>query len=108
MNALIKVIEPSGIVGGIQATQIREEVSNSVKAGSKIILVDLQNVTFIDSSGLAGLAMALKTLRSVGGRLCFCSIGEQPRMLFELTGTEKVFEMFPSREEFEKKLAAVL
>jgi anti-anti-sigma factor len=102
MNAVIKVIEPSGILDSILANQMRQEISASVKEGGRIVLVDLRHITFIDSSGLAGLAMAMKSLRSVGGRLCFCSVGEQPRMLFELTGMETVFELFPDRDEFNK------
>ncbi|UBF25768.1 STAS domain-containing protein [Kovacikia minuta CCNUW1] len=105
MNTAINVIEPSGILDSILATQIRQEISTCVKEGSKVVLIDLQQVTFIDSSGLAGLAMAMKSLRSVGGRLCFCSVGEQPRMLFELTGMEAVFEFFSDRDEFEQTIA---
>ncbi|MGA7935704.1 MAG: STAS domain-containing protein [Kovacikia sp.] len=105
MNAVIKVIEPVGILDSIKAGQIRQEISDSVKEGGRTVLIDLGEITFIDSSGLAGLAMAMKSLRMVEGRLCFCSIGEQPRMLFELTGMETVFEIFPSRNEFEQTVS---
>ena len=41
--------------------------------------------------------MALKSVKSVGGRLFLCSVGDQARMLFELTGVDRVFEVFPDQ-----------
>jgi anti-sigma B factor antagonist len=100
MTLNLHVIKPSGILDGTQAHQFRTEVSDAVAAGHKVILVDLQDVTFMDSSGLAALVLALKTVRSDGGKLCVCSVNDQVRMLFELTSMTRVFEMFESREAF--------
>lgn len=105
MNSTVKVVHPSGILDSAQAGEMRREISDSVESGIGLVLVDLQDVKFIDSSGLGGLAMAFKFVRAAGGRLCLCSVGEQPRMLFELTGMEQVFEIFPNQDEFNKTIA---
>ncbi|MGD1809145.1 STAS domain-containing protein [Dapis sp. BLCC M126] len=102
MTTVVKYIEPSGILDGTKATSFRQEISEQVDAGADIVVIDFQEVTFMDSSGLGALVLALKTVRAAGCQLVVCSINEQIRILFELTSMDRVFEIFPNREEFEK------
>ena len=104
MNTVVKQVQPSGILDSTKASQFREEISNLVTDGADIVLIDLKDVTFIDSSGLGALVSALKTVRSTGGKLCICSINEQVRMLFELTSMDRVFEVFANQDEFKQKV----
>ena len=97
----MKVVQPSGILDGTKAGQFRQEISQLVEANGDIVLIDFQDVTFMDSSGLGALFLALKTGRAAGSKLFICSVNEQIKMLFELTSMDRVFEIFPSREEFE-------
>ncbi|NES04421.1 MAG: STAS domain-containing protein [Okeania sp. SIO2F4] len=104
MTTVVKYIQPSGILDGTKATSFRQEISEQVDAGADIVLIDFKEVTFMDSSGLGALVLALKTVRAAGSQLVVCSINEQIRILFELTSMDRVFDIFPSREEFEKNL----
>src|ERR687886_712315 len=100
MNPVVKVVQPSGILDGTKAGQFRQEIANLVDSGVDIVLVDLKDVTFMDSSGLGALVLALKTVRAAGGKLFICSINEQVKMLFELTSMDRVFEIYANRDEF--------
>ena len=100
MSPLVKVYQPNGILDATESQEFRQEITEIVSSGAKIVLVDFQNVTFMDSSGLGALVLAFKALRSADIKLVICSINEQIRILFELTGMDKVFEIFPSQEEF--------
>lgn len=102
MTTVVKYIQPSGILDGTKATSFRQEISEQVDAGADIVLIDFKEVTFMDSSGLGALVLALKTVRAAGSQLVVCSINEQIRILFELTSMDRVFEIFPNREEFEQ------
>ena len=42
--------------------------------------------------------------REVNVKLLLCSFNDQIKMLFELTGMDRVFEIFPGREELEQKI----
>lgn len=106
MDHNVKIIQPSGILDGIRGNQLRREVSDVMATGADIVLIDLQSVNFIDSSGLGSLVSAMKTVRSAGSRLFICSVNDQVRMLFELTKMERVFETFSDRQEFEQKILA--
>jgi len=95
-----KIVQPSGILDSVRGTQFREDVSKLIVGGAKIILIDFQDVTFMDSSGLGALVLALKTVRASGAKIYICAINDQVKMLFELTSMDKVFKVFPNRNEF--------
>jgi anti-anti-sigma factor len=101
MSPVVKVVQPSGILDGTKAGHFRQEISSLMDSNVDIVLIDFQDVTFMDSSGLGALVLALKTVRAAGGKLFICSVNEQIKMLFELTSMDRVFEIFPSREDFE-------
>ncbi|MEA5569775.1 STAS domain-containing protein [Calothrix sp. UHCC 0171] len=104
MTEQVKIFQPSGSLDATKSQAFRQEVTAFVDNGTKIVLIDLKNVTFMDSSGLGALVLAFKTLRAANSKLVLCSINEQIRILFELTGMDKVFEIFTDRHEFEKSL----
>lgn len=101
MNSTIKVLNPSGILNSTQA-DLFEEINRSLSAGVRNILVDFKDVTFMDSSGLGLLIVALKTVQAVGGRLSLCSVSNEVKIVFELTDVERFFEIFSDRDSFER------
>ena len=104
MSPIVKVVQPSGILDGTKAGQFRQEISTLVESGVDVVLIDFQDVTFMDSSGLGALVLALKTIRAAGSKLYICSVNEQIKMLFELTSMDRVFDIFSNREEFENSV----
>lgn len=104
MSSAVKVVQPSGILDGIKGNQLRRDISDVVASGGGIVLIDLQNVTFMDSSGLSSLISAQRMMRTAGGKLFLCSINDQTKMLFELTKMDRVFQVFDDREEFNSKI----
>lgn len=105
MDLGVHVIEPSGILDGTQTTSFRQQVDTALEKGVKILLIDLKDITFVDSSGLGVLVACLKNARTAGCQMYVCSINDQIRMLFELTSMDRVFEIFEDRAAFE---AAIL
>jgi anti-anti-sigma factor len=104
INSEVKIVEPAGILNNSLASQLCHEINEVVQAGTTLVLVDLQAITFIDSSGLGGLVNAFKSTRAAGGKLVLCSVCEQARMLLEITGMDQVFEIFPNQSEFTRSL----
>jgi len=107
MNPVFKVIQPAGILDSAKGSEFRQEIGEMVENGVNIVLIDFQDVTFMDSSGLGALVLALKTVRAAGGKLFICSINEQIRMLFELTSMDRVFQIFPNRDEFANTIGSL-
>lgn len=101
MVAPFKVVEPSGILDSNQAEPFRRTVEEALIEGTEIILIDLKDTTFIDSSGLGSLVMVLKKVRAENRKMYFCSINDQVRMLFDLTGMDRVFDVLKDRADFD-------
>jgi anti-sigma B factor antagonist len=106
MSSTVKIIQPSGILDGANVNQLRREVSEIVEMGADIVLVDFQDVTFMNSSGLGALVSILKAVRSAGAELFICSLSEQVKMIFQLTKMDRVFKIFVNQDEFEQKVVS--
>ena len=104
MNSLVQIIEPKGIFDGTKTKDFHHQLDKSIEVGAQIILIDFENVTFMDSSGLGALVKALKVANAADVKLFLCSINEQIKMLFELTSMDSYFNICSSREEFEQEL----
>ncbi|MEM9089537.1 MAG: STAS domain-containing protein [Cyanobacteria bacterium P01_F01_bin.53] len=99
------VIQPDSSLDVNSSEALRREIVDTIDRGPSSILVDCQAITFMDSSGLSAMVMALKLSKEAGIRFALCSVGEQANMLFQLTGMDQVFEMFDDRAAFENSIA---
>ncbi|MEH2298727.1 STAS domain-containing protein [Nostoc sp.] len=106
MNLSVKVLELTGILDGIRGNELRREVSGIVANGTDILLLDMKEVKFIDSSGLGALVSAMQIVRNANGKLFVCSISDQVRMLFELTKMDRIFQTFTDQDEFNRQVLA--
>ncbi|MBU6228600.1 MAG: STAS domain-containing protein [Cyanobacteria bacterium REEB459] len=107
MTLNFKVIAPSGILDGTRAEYLRKIVDEALLEGAEIILVNLKEITFVDSSGLGVLVVLLKQVRSHNRQLCLCSINDQVKMLFELTSMDQVFKVYDNEDSFEEAVLSV-
>ncbi len=72
----------------------RETVCNKMHSFHKIMILDLAQVTFIDSSGLGAIVAAFKLLPP-RGKLLLCGPCENVRHLFRLTHMDSIFQCYP-------------
>ena len=107
MSPIVKVVQPVGILDATKAKQLRHHISDVVTTGVDIVLIDLQDVTFIDSSGLGGLISAQRIVKAANSKLFLCSINNQVRMLFEMTKMHQVFEIFTDQEKFNNMVLSI-
>lgn len=107
MNSNVKVIEPSGILDGIKGNHLRREIGDIVANNADIILIDLKDVKFIDSSGLGALVSAMQIVKKANGKLFICSANDQVKMLFQLTKMDRIFQIFADQDEFVHQLMTI-
>lgn len=103
MTTNFKIIQPEGILDSINANNLRREVLDVINSDIKVILVNLENISFMNSSGLGALVATLKSVKAAGGELALCSLNEQLRIIFELSKMERIFKVFQDQQEFEVK-----
>jgi anti-anti-sigma factor len=92
MTAPLTIIKPVGVLDGVKANELCQQVSELLASGNNLVMLDLADVNFIDSSGLGALIIALKMLRTAGGDLYLCSIAEPVRNLLSMTRMDRLFE----------------
>lgn len=98
MNFLVKAVQPSGILDKTKALQFELEVNEIIASKADVVLIDFQNIDFMDSSGLGVLVNAIKKVKSAKRKIVVCSLNNQVRMLFELAGLDRVLEIYRNRE----------
>lgn len=86
--------------------QLRARLMSAIKAGRQRLVLDLTDVTFIDSTAIGVLAGAVARLDKVGGgSLAVVSTHEKVLQIFEITGLDSVITLHGSRDEAVSVLA---
>ncbi|HEY2795312.1 MAG TPA: STAS domain-containing protein, partial [Micromonosporaceae bacterium] len=92
------VLEIGGEIDVYTAPSLRSKIIALVEAGTKVLIVDLSHVEFLDSTGLGVLVGAQKRLRGVGGELGLVCDQERLLKIFRITGLDRVFSIYNSIE----------
>lgn len=93
------VISVSGEIDVYTAPSLRERLNELVAAGHYDLVVDMEGVEFLDSTGLGVLVGGLKRVRSHDGTLRLVCAQEKILKVFRITGLTKVFPIHPTLEE---------
>ena len=94
----------SGEVDVYSAPKLRETIKDLVDEGKYNIVVDLEKVAFLDSTGLGVLVGGLKRVKHHSGELGVICNQEKILRIFRITGLTKVFPIYRSRDELLAKV----
>jgi len=95
------VIKLKGEVDIYTAPSLRETIIDSVERGRYKVAVDLDEVNFLDSTGLGVLVGGLKRVKQHDGELGIICNQESILRIFRITGLTKIFKMFKSTDDFQ-------
>lgn len=95
----VAVVHLTGRLDLLSAADVKRRLAQAVADGYHRLVLDLGMVTFIDSSGLGAVIGALKDARVAGGDLRLARVGEQARLILELTTLDRVLRPYPTVEE---------
>jgi len=93
VDGVTVVILDGPIVLGEESSALREKVKGLLADGKKKLVLDMKNVTMIDSSGLGALVAAHSIAKMTGASLRLCSLGEHPNQLLQITKLYTIFEV---------------
>lgn len=81
------------------AEQLRNQVEdNLAKKQIKHIVLNLEQLTFMDSSGLGVILGRYKQVRAIGGEMVVCAISPAVKRLFEMSGLFKIIRLEESEQ----------
>lgn len=93
------VVAPTGRLDVAGAPALKEAISEAVKEGPRHIVIDMEGVSFVDSTGLGSVIAALKQVRGNQGELRLAAPNQQVRVVLELTTLDRVFPYYATVEE---------
>jgi anti-sigma B factor antagonist len=100
------ILDLSGrITLGEAAGMLRDSIKDLLAKGCKNLLLNLAEVTYIDSSGLGELVGAFATVSNRGGRLKLLNMQERVNELMQITKLYSVFESFTDEAEAVRSFA---
>jgi anti-sigma B factor antagonist len=98
------VIALTGEVDLYTAPELKTQMLQVIANGANDVVVDFTNTTFIDSTTLGVLVGGVKRLREKGGRLSIVCSDRNITKIFEITGLDRVFTIYPTRAEALERL----
>ena len=96
----LAVLVVGGEVDFEVSPQLKARMMRTIKAGRRRLVLDLSDVTFIDSTAIGVIAGAVEKLDEAGGgSLALVCTHEKVMQIFEITGLDSVITVHPTREE---------
>jgi anti-sigma B factor antagonist len=96
----VTVIDASGrITLGEGASAFRSAIRDLVAKGNQKVLLNLGEVSYIDSSGIGELVSGFTTVRNTGGQLKLVGLSKRVKDLLQITKLYTVFEVFDDETE---------
>jgi anti-sigma B factor antagonist len=93
------VIAVTGDIDVMNAGQLRELLLEQYAAGARHFVLDLSDVTFLDSTGLGVLVATHRRTRNGAGSLRLVVTRKQLLQLLRMTGLNSVFRVYPSMDD---------
>jgi len=98
------VIALAGEVDLYTAPEFKQQLLDVIAQGAKNVVVDFSDTTFIDSTTLGVLVGGIKRLRTINGELSLVCSDRNITKIFEITGLDRVFAIYQTRDEALSKL----
>lgn len=79
--------------------RFKDELLKQVPSDKTKLILDFQEVNFIDSACLGALISIVRTLRNRGGDVLLFGLQNEVRSIFQITRLDKVFKVFETRQD---------
>jgi len=96
-NVVIMVL--SGDIDMYRSVNFRKTLVGILEEKPSTVLIDMNQVGFMDSSGLATLVEALQLVRRYDGKLKLVGIQQRVRSIFEISRLDTIFQVYASEAE---------
>lgn len=95
----MQALDLEGEVDVYTAPALRQAIVEQVDSGTKHLMINLSRVEYLDSTGLGILIGGVKRLKEQGGSLRLTGPSARITRIFEITGLNKIFDVYPTEQE---------
>ncbi len=93
------VVTLAGEIDLHKAPEVHRALVGACEEKPKHLVVNLEQVTYMDSSGIGTLVEVFRRVNAYEGKLGLYGVGPRVRSLFEITKLDKFFKIYPSEAE---------
>ena len=101
----VSILRLEGYVDAHTFTDFEEELTKLVEGGHYNLLLDLEKLTYINSTGLGLLMATFRQVRQHGGDLVIAKMSDKITNIFNLLGFSRLIHTYPSEQEALAKFA---
>ncbi|HEY0790072.1 MAG TPA: STAS domain-containing protein [Chthoniobacterales bacterium] len=94
-----EILRLSGEIDLNERPHVALQLDPLIERKAPLIVVDLEHVTYVDSSGLALFIDALQRVQGYGGQFALSGLQDNVKMVFEIARLDQVFRVFPNGED---------
>lgn len=94
----INVVQIEGRLDTTNYGELEHHLSTLTDNNELMVLLDLEKLEYISSSGLRILLMFLKKIKAADGRFMLCGLSPDIREIFEISGFINIFEIFENQD----------
>ncbi len=91
---------------GEETEALRERIKRLIAAGHLKMVLNLEELAYIDSSGLSTLISSFVSVRNQGGQLKLLRLTRRVSDVMQITKLSTVFEIYDSMEDVQRSFAA--
>jgi len=103
----VPLLHPRGEIDLYTVSEFERAMSNALDVVVKAVIVDLSDISYLDSSGLSALIVAYKKLAAQGGELYVVAPREPPavRRVLEITRVDTFVRVRPTLDDVARELS---
>jgi anti-sigma B factor antagonist len=94
----ITIVDVSGRMDAATSRDVETVLNTLIESGTRKIVFNAKELTYISSSGLRVILASLKRLRQDGGDLTLAALQPAPLEVFRMTGFDRIFTIYESVE----------
>ena len=93
------IIRVEGRLDAASSPNLENKLNELINAGKKQLLLDFAKVDYLSSAGMRLLLSVTKKLKTIDGKLNFCSINEEVMEIIKMAGFERILAIYPTEKE---------
>ena len=98
------LVSVSGRLDQTQSNELEAHLMGLLEEGHDRLVIDLGEVTFVNSGGLRCLVTIWRRAREHGGNVVLCTLSDRISEVFTIVGFNKVFDIYSNRESAHRAL----
>ena len=91
----LRIISCKGRMDAGTSSKFKEHLKNLIDEGFSRLVIDMEHVDFLDSSGLGTLVACLRRVKEKNGDIKISGLRPEVRSIFDMTRVSRLFDIYP-------------